>query len=89
MNHHKPKILRFKVENSVKYAVYKFLWMLPYCPYLQPIELYWSAGNEKKSGNYYFSRSTKSIVSDLRDGWYGNTYCTTSGGKREYVPSYL
>ena len=48
--------------------------------------MYWSSGKGNVSRNYYFSRSVKSIVSNLRDGWYGNTHFTPSGKTDLRVP---
>ena len=67
------------MEKSVDNAGDKVLSTTPYFPDLHPIELYWSEGKGNVSRNYYFSHSFKSIVSDLRDGWYGNMHRTLNG----------
>ena len=67
LNRHKPEVLLCKVEKSVEDSGGKVLWTTNYCLDLQKIELYWS---EEKGGfyrNYYFGRSVKSTVSDIRD----------------------
>ena len=79
MKHHKPKVLRYRVKKAVEDSGIKVLWTPPYCLDLYPIELYWLAGKGNFSRNYYFGLSVKSTVSDLRDGWYGNTHCNPSG----------
>ena len=48
--------------------------------------MYWSAGNGNFHRNYYFGHSVKSTVSDLRNGWYGNTNCNPSGKMDMGVP---
>ena len=44
----------------------------PYCPDLQPIELFWAAGkNHARAMHPGHTRSVKQTISDLWDGWYG------------------
>lgn len=71
---HKPDVLRCKIEKFIEDEGGAVLWTPPYCPDLQPIELYWAAGKGNVSMNYYHARSCKETVKDLRDGWYGNLY---------------
>ena len=40
----KPEMLECKVEKFLHDRGYKVIWTLPYCPDLQPIELFWAAG---------------------------------------------
>ena len=62
------------MDKTVKDAGGKVLWTSPYCSDLQPIELYWYSGKGNVTRNYYFGRSVKLTVSELRDGCYGNTH---------------
>mmetsp|Transcript_21520 Transcript_21520/g.44287 ORF Transcript_21520/g.44287 Transcript_21520/m.44287 type:complete len:705 (+) Transcript_21520:260-2374(+) len=76
---HKPDILRCKVEMAIEEAGGQVLWTPPYCPDVQPIELYWAAGKGNVSRNYYHGRKVKATIEDLRDGWYGNKYKDANG----------
>ena len=40
----KPELLECKVERSLHDRGHEVLWTPPYCPDLQPIELFWAAG---------------------------------------------
>ena len=45
----------------------------PYCPDLQPIELWWAAGkNYARWCHPGHTRDLKTVVRDLRYGWYGD-----------------
>ena len=45
----------------------------PYCPDLQPIELFWAAGkNYARSMHPGHTRDLEAVASDLRIGWYGD-----------------
>lgn len=70
----KPDALRCKIEKFIEDEGGAVLWTPPYCPDLQPIELFWAAGKNNVSLNYYHGRSCVNTVKDLRDGWYGNLY---------------
>ena len=48
------------------------LWTPPYCPELQPIELFWAAGKNNVALKYKNDFKMKDIVKYLREGWYGN-----------------
>ena len=39
----KPDLLQCKVEQKLRSFGHKVLWTPPYCPELQPIELFWAA----------------------------------------------
>ena len=88
MKRHKPKVLRCNVEMEVKDAGGKVLSTPTYCPDLQKIELYRFVGKGIYPHNYYFGYSVKYTVSDLRDGWYGNTNQTPSEEMDLRVPEY-
>uniref|UniRef100_A0A7R9ZC58 Tc1-like transposase DDE domain-containing protein n=1 Tax=Pseudictyota dubia TaxID=2749911 RepID=A0A7R9ZC58_9STRA len=55
------------------------LWTLPYCPDLQPIELFWAAAKNYAAQKYYSGRKVRAMIADLRDGWYGNVYRKDDG----------
>ena len=40
----KPELLECTVEACLEGRGHKVLWTPPYCPQLQPIELFWAAG---------------------------------------------
>ena len=44
----------------------------PYCPDLQPIELFWAAGKNHVANHFADGIKMKDTVRRLRDGWYGN-----------------
>jgi hypothetical protein len=82
----KPDVLRCKVEKFIEDEGGTVLWTPPYCPDLQPIELFWAAGKNNVALNYYHGRSVKETVKDLRDGWYGNLYRNRSGVMEPRTP---
>jgi hypothetical protein len=69
---HKPDRLDCKVEKLMKDAGHEILWTPPYCPDLQPIELFWAAGKNHAGMLHYEKRSMKDTVKHLREGWYGS-----------------
>ena len=64
-------MLECRVEGYLKECGHEILWTPPYCPDLQPIELFWAAGKNNVAKWYFKGRSLKQTVQDLRDGWYG------------------
>jgi transposase len=44
LKRHKPERLECKFEALLKEHEFEVLWTPPYCPDLQPIELFWAAG---------------------------------------------
>ena len=40
----KCQLLEFQVEKYLKSRGHQVIWTPPYCPELQPIELFWAAG---------------------------------------------
>ena len=67
----KPDLLECKVESVLRERGHEILWTPPYCPDLQPIELFWAAGKNYVARWYTKGRSLKQTVQHLRDGWYG------------------
>jgi hypothetical protein len=60
------------VERLLQSKGYEVLWTPPYCPDLQPIELFWVAGKNHVARHFYTGRTMKETVELLRDGWYGS-----------------
>ena len=80
-----PEKLECKFEARMKEEGYKILWTPPYCPKLQPIEVFWANGKNHVADMYDNNTSMKDVVRRVQDGWYGNedqyerTHC-------EYTP---
>ena len=69
---HNPKMLESVLVTSFKERGWSVLFTPPYCPDLQPIELFWAAGkNWARLQNLEHRRKVKQCIADLRDGWYG------------------
>jgi hypothetical protein len=68
----KPEKLECKVERLLKDCGHEVLWTPPYCPDLQPIELFWAAGKNHALWLYQTGRTMKTTVAQLREGWYGS-----------------
>ena len=86
LKRHKPEVFFCNMEKSVEDYGGKVLWTPPYCPYFQPIGVYWLAEKVNFSRNYYFLCSFKSTVFSLRYGWYSDSHCTPSGKMDMRVP---
>ena len=66
-------LMECKLERYLRTQVgAEFLWTPPYCPTLQPIEEFWGAGKNYVASQYFDKRKMKSVIDQLRDGWYGN-----------------
>jgi transposase/ribosomal protein L30E len=70
----KPEARECLVERLLRESGHDVLWTPPYCPDLQPIELFWAAGKGRVSDQFENGRKMKETVADLRDGWYGNKH---------------
>jgi hypothetical protein len=68
----KPDLLECQVKKRLKEGGHRVLWTPPYCPELQPIELFWAAGKNHAALMYFSKRTMKETVSHVREGWYGN-----------------
>jgi hypothetical protein len=69
-----PELLECKVELALRERGHQILWTPPYTPEFQPIENYWSIG-KGHAALYNCNLSTmKTVVTALRDGWYGNAH---------------
>ena len=71
LQEHQPDALKCEVEQRFKELDWVLLWTRPYCPDLQPIEIFWAVGKNNVATNHYDKRSMKQTVYDLREGWYG------------------
>jgi transposase len=72
LKENRPDLLECKVEKALNDRGYKVLWLPPYCPDLNPIEMFWAAGKNHTALSYYSGRTMKETVRQLREGWYGN-----------------
>ena len=68
----KPELLECKVEAHLKDRGHQVIWTPPYCPELQPIELFWEAGKNHVVLKHHKDFKMKDCVKYLREGWYGN-----------------
>jgi hypothetical protein len=56
----------------LKHHGHKIVWMPPYLPDLQLIELFWAADKKHVANNHKFGRKIiKEVVELLHEGWYG------------------
>ena len=67
-----PQQLECKVERFLLERGHKILWTPPYCPELQPIELFWAAGKNHVAAKFETNQTMRNVVKYLREGWYGN-----------------
>lgn len=65
----------FFQEHDIGYL----LFTPPYCPALQPIELFWGHGKNHVARNFETGRTMAQAWAQLREGWYG----TAVGGRLE------
>jgi transposase len=82
----KPEMLECKVKKFLHDKGFKVIWTPPYCPGLQPIELFWAAGKNHAALYYFLGRTMKETVSHLREGWYGNEWDLPIGHSRWKYP---
>jgi hypothetical protein len=82
----KPERLECKVEKALKDRGHLVLWTPPYCPDLQPIELFWAAGKNHAGFHHENDRKMKECIKHLREGWWGNGY--GEDGKQPDDPEY-
>ena len=69
-----PELLECKVKRYLEERGHCVLWTPPYCPELQPIELFWAAGKNHVALQYKTDTSMRDVVKHLREGWYGNAH---------------
>ena len=69
----RPELLECKVEKALRECGHRVLWLPLYCPELNPIELFWAAGKNHVAWCYVEKRTMMEMVTQLREGWYGNS----------------
>ena len=63
------KLLDYKVKAFLRdNGGHKILWTPPYCPELQPIELFWAAGKNHVAKMFNSKITMKKVVQHLREG---------------------
>ena len=68
-----PLMVKSKVASKFEEKGWSVLFMPPYCPDVQPIELFWAAGkNWARYLNPAHTRTIEQCIKDLRAGWYGD-----------------
>ena len=68
----KKEMLESDLVRKFRKEEWHVLFTPPYCPDLQPIELFWAAGkNWARYLNTEHRRSIEKCIEDLRAGWYG------------------
>jgi hypothetical protein len=72
LNETQPELLACKVETMLKEEGHVVLWTPPYCPELQPIEMFWGAGKNHAALKNFTGRKMRDDVNHLREGWNGN-----------------
>ena len=72
LKNNKPEKLQCKFETRMKEEGYRILWTPPYCPKVQPIEVFWANGKNHVADMYDINTTLKDVVNRLQDGWYGN-----------------
>jgi hypothetical protein len=72
LKENRPDLLDCQVEKTLHEHGHKILWTPPYCPQVQPIEMFWAAGKNHAALKFFSKRTMKETVSHLREGWYGN-----------------
>jgi hypothetical protein len=64
----RPDLLECQVEKRLKQGGHKVLWTPPYCPELQPIELFWAVGKSHAVLMYFSKRTMRQAVKYVREG---------------------
>ena len=71
LQQNKPNILDCQVEAYLTSRGHNVLWTPPYCPELQPIELFWAAGKNNVARLFFTGQKMHDVIQNLQDGWYG------------------
>jgi transposase len=82
LKRHKPQRLECKFEALLKENGFEVLWTPPYCPDLQPIELFWAAGKNHVGLLFEGKRTMKETVRQLREGCYGSFEAIQEDGEK-------
>ena len=72
LKEHRKDLLACKIEGYLQDRGHIVLWTPPYCPELQPIEMFWGCGKNHVALNHCYDMKMKDVVRYLREGWYGN-----------------
>jgi len=80
-------ILLDKIVVVMKDAGHDILWTPPYCPDLQPIEIFWAHGKGHAAQQYRNGNTMKQCIQALREGWYGGIYPEGVTFQRSKEPS--
>jgi transposase len=83
LKQNKPEKLECKVERLLRDSGHEILWTPPYCPDLQPIELFWAAGKNWAAEGYFRGRTMRETIKQLREGWYGTIGPISEGEERK------
>ena len=67
----KPKLVTEDLVTFARDHDWHLIFTPPYCPKLQPIELYWACGKNFVARCYTDRRKFADIPEQLRTGWYG------------------
>jgi len=68
----KPELLDCEVETHLRERGHEVMWTPLYCPDLQPIKMFWTAGKNNVALNHNGKSGMKDVVKFLREGWYVN-----------------
>ena len=69
----KPDMCKPRLVVDLAQKGWHVLFTPPYCPDLQPIELFWAAGkNHARAQHPGHTRDLDAVATDLRIGWYGD-----------------
>eukprot|EP00968_Pinguiococcus_pyrenoidosus_P016408 scaffold1585_cov248-Pinguiococcus_pyrenoidosus.AAC.2 len=69
---HAPEQLQSKVTVALEELGGRALWLPPYAPFFNPIELFWASGKNYAAEHYEDGRTSEMVIEHVRDGWYGN-----------------
>ena len=69
--YHPDKLLE-KVERYMQGKGWELIWIPPYMPSFQPIELFWQHGKQYVSFKFETGRTIKQVWEQIRLGWYGD-----------------
>ena len=83
---HNPEVIECEVENYLKSRGHDILWTPPYCPDLQPIELFWAVGKNHVRFFNYEGGKMRDVVELLREGWYGTKRNQPDDGREKRPP---
>ena len=68
---HRPEKTKTELTKFGEKHNWTIIYTPPYCPKLQPIELFWCHGKSYVANQYNDKRTFKDLLPALRTGWYG------------------